>query len=347
MTPRALSHPGPGIWGAEDRPAARTAVRAAGRLGAAAVFAACAAACLAADPAAAPASGAAEAWACTPVPTGTGCGFSEVFSDPSSLSNFRFFDAATQMPGTAEEYGFSTQAGGLECSGPGGMAQLDGAVGVGGDGDATVEADFEMDRVTDGQGLFGIAFRTASTGSYYCFEWNPGFANGNGGIPDWEVERNSGALLQSVACIKSGRSRPAYVRGTWVRLKVVEQGPVFQCSVNLGDCGGDRLVYRVVDTTYSSGGSGFRLAGIVRPNVARIRRFNVAWACTPTPTPSASPSQTATVTVSPSVTPPETATPSATRTPSETVTPSDSETPTRTPAPSETATPAAQDQAHP
>ena len=94
----------------------------------------------------------------------------------------------------------------------------------------TITASFEMDNTTDSEGLFGIAFRTGSNGSFYCFQWN----NNGGGAGSWQVENNTGSPSVSFSYPVTNVTTPAYVLTSTVTLQVIATGNNFVCFGEYG-----------------------------------------------------------------------------------------------------------------
>ncbi|HJT25012.1 MAG TPA: hypothetical protein VJ873_10570, partial [bacterium] len=169
------------------------------------------------------------------------------------------------------------------------------------------DGDFEMDSTAGGLGVFGIAFRTGDNGSFYCFQMNENPSNADGGIPNWQVEKNTGAPSVNFSYPGCCVSNPGYTFGTFVHLQVVAQGNHFQCFLN-----GGKLYDFMDPTPFTNGGVGVRTYGIQDGNVVRIKNF-VVNACPPsTPTATATPTDTPTDTPTATPTSTPTATPTAT-----------------------------------
>ena len=207
------------------------------------------------------------------------------FSNPATLSDYDYFDAGTQAAGTAASSGYQITGGELQDINSGGMAVVDSAY-FSGTTDYQIDVDAEMDTTT-GHGIFGIAFRTGSNGSFYSFQWNSDPTNAASGKPDWEIEKNTGTPDVSFSYLAGGTAT-GYTYGTWVHLTVAVTGNTFTCYVD------NVQIYQVTDNSspYTSGGVGMRSYWITSPNVARFKNFQVN-TCIGTPVPTATPSGTA------------------------------------------------------
>ncbi len=283
----------------------------------------------------------------SPTPSSTaGCvSYFDNFQNSNTLSNYDYFMNSSQALTTALGAGYQIAGGYFLVSPPaggnnGGMAVVDNSLFSHSLSDYTVEADFEMDSLAGGMGVFGIAFRTGTNGSFYCFQWNGNPSNADGGTPNWQIEKNSGSPLVSFSYPGCCLSAPAYTFGSWVHMKVVCAGNQFLCYLNLNDGVGDRLMYNVTDNSapFVNGGVGVRTYGIFNPNVVRIDNFQVnscgaSLAPSVTLTASSSPTATGTQTLAGSFTATPTPTSTVTNTPSIT---SGISQPTFTPSPSST-----------
>jgi hypothetical protein len=132
----------------------------------------------------------------------------------------------------------------------------------------TISATFEMDNTTDSEGLFGIAFRTGSNGSFYCFQWNA-----NAGTDAWQIEANTGSPSVSFSYPGPSVFTNPYTLGTTITMQVVANGTNFICSVNQGS--GFVQIFNVNDSTYTSGGVGVRTYGVHEGNKIQIGNFSV------------------------------------------------------------------------
>ncbi len=259
----------------------------------------------------------------TPLPT---CGpgqtlveFQDDYPNSGSFSNYTFHPFGGSSSATAASLGYSIPAGGgqlNEVPPPGvSYVSVNGAQFPTNLSDYTVQADFNLAQHTDSSGLFGIEFLEQPNVTGYIFQWNGNPSNGDGGTPDWEIQKDTGAGGSGFTYIKQGVAAPVYNFGQWVGLKVVVSGngTVFNAYVNLYDGNGYQLIYSgVTDTTgspFTSGGVGFRTEGLFGTNQVSIRNY-LAYTC---------------VANSP------TATSTATNTPTETSTRTQTNTPTNTP----------------
>jgi len=249
-------------------------------------------------------------------PTPTCIIYADNFSNPGTLANYDYYNAGSQAAGTAASAGYTITNNTLENT-AGGLAIVNSTHFNPTIVDYTVQADFEMDSYQGDLGLFGLAFRTGSNGSFYSFQWNGNASTGDGSTKDWEIEKNTGSPSVNYSYLGSGITSPGYVLGTTVHLKVVVAGNNYQCFVNFNNGLGDQLIYNVTDTSspYTSGGVGIRTYGVVSPNVVRINNLVVS-SCDNTPSPTVTPTPTNT----PSFTATPTATVTLTYTPSPTVT---------------------------
>jgi hypothetical protein len=258
-------------------------------------------------------------WTGTSTPTATCVIFSDNFSSSNSLNNYNYFQSGNQVSSTASVLGF-TVANNTLVDGPlGGLAVLTSTNYNPALTSYTIQADFEMDSYQGNLGLFGLAFYTGSNGSFYSFQWNGDAGNANGGIPDWEIEKNTGSPTVTFTYLASKTIAPAYVLGSTIHLKVVVNGNNFMCYANMNDGVGDRLIYNVTDTSspYTSGPVGIRTYGINSPNLIRIQNLTVS-SCAAVPTPTSTLTPTVTSTPTTTSTLPPTATWTGTSTPTAT-----------------------------
>jgi len=211
----------------------------------------------------------------TATPTSTCITYSDNFST-NTLSNYDYFLNSSQTASTASGCDYTISSGFLTVdptSSPGtnngGLAIVDNSLFNNSLTHYTITASFEMDNTTDSEGLFGIAFRTGSNGSFYCFQWN----NDGGGAGTWQVENNTGSPSVSFSYPVANVTTPAYVLTSTVTLKVVATGNNFVCSVNTGS--GFTQIYNFSDSTYTSGGVGVRTYGVHEGNKIQVSNFSV------------------------------------------------------------------------
>ncbi len=234
----------------------------------------------------------------TPVSTvncGPGQSFSDGFANSGSLSNYTFTDEHWD-PSSAAAMGFTVTGGAPELvenppagssDANGGYLSVNNALFSQTNSDYTVEGDFEMDQAG---GLFGLVFRQTAVGQAYIFQWNS---------TNWEIEKQTATGGFGYSYLGSFVYTPAYVPGTWVHLKVVVTGSLFNAYVNFGS--GDQQIFSNISdpgtnlAPYASGGVGIRTFNVYQPNVVRAANFQ-AYTCaaltataTPTPTPACVP----------------------------------------------------------
>jgi len=215
----------------------------------------------------------------TPTVSATCITYSDNFST-NTLSNYDYFLNSNQTASTAAGCDYTISGGFLTVdptSSPGtnngGLAIVDNSLFNNSLTHYTITASFEMDNTTDSEGLFGIAFRTGSNGSFYCFQWN----NDGGGAGTWQVEKNTGAPSVSFSYPASGTATPAYVLGSTCTLQVVATGNTFVCYANLNDGTGNHLIYTATDfsSPFTSGGVGVRTYGVHQGNKINVSNFSV------------------------------------------------------------------------
>jgi hypothetical protein len=278
----------------------------------------------------------------TAVPTvscGPGLSFFDSYPGSASLANYGVYNEHWVAANTAT-LGFSTPGGELDESPAvgdsdyyGGYFPVNNALFNQSNADYTVEGDFNM---AQAGALFGLVFRQSGIGQAYIFQWN-GMADG------WQIEKQTIPGGFGYSYLGIPLPIPNYVAGTWVHLKVVATGSLFNAYVDFGS--GDQQVFSNASdpgtngAPYTSGGAGIRSDNIVQPNVLRIANFQ-AYACpSATPVPTATFTLTPTVTLTPSPTPSPTWTPTITPTQTPTFTPTITLTPTVTPSPTVTSSP--------
>ncbi len=212
-----------------------------------------------------------------PVVTPACVTYSDNFSNAGTLSNYDYFLNSTEVASNAAGCDYQITGGFLEVdpttspsTNNGGLAVVDNAYFSDSLTHYTITASFEMDNTTDGEGLWGIAFRTGTNGSFYCFQWN-----GNGGTNAWQIEENTGSPLVNFSYLGTNVSTPAYVLGTTATLQVVATGGNFICYANLNDGTGNHLIYNVMDGTYTNGGVGVRTYGVHEGNKIAVSNFSV------------------------------------------------------------------------
>jgi hypothetical protein len=210
----------------------------------------------------------------TNTPTG-GCNtYSDSFTSAATLANYDYYLNSSETTSTAAGCDY-TIAGGYLLVDPttspgtnnGGLAIVNNAYFSHSLTHYTITASFEMDNETMGEGVFGLAFRTGSNGSFYAFEWN------GDGVNQWQIESNTGTPSVYFSYPGYGVSTPYYTFGTTVNLKVVATGSNFLCYADTGS--GYTLIYNVTDTTYTSGGVGIRTYGVHEGNKIQVSNFSV------------------------------------------------------------------------
>ena len=219
----------------------------------------------------------------TSTPTSTCVTYSDNFSS-NTLSNYNYFLNSSQTVSTAAGCDYSI-AGGFLLVDPttspstnnGGLAIVNNSLFSDSLTHYTITASFEMDNYDQNEGVFGIAFRTGSNGSFYCFQWNGDPGNADGGTPDWEIEKNTGSPSVGFSYPASGVTTPAYVLGTTCTLQVVATGNTFVCYANLNDGTGNHQIFNTTDSSspYTSGGVGVRTYGVHEGNKIAISNFSV------------------------------------------------------------------------
>ncbi len=259
--------------------------------------------------------------------------YSDDFSNPATINYYNYFNVNSQSPGTPASTGYQITGGELNVVGNQGNNNMGGVAVVNsayfsGTTDYQIDVDAEMDSTSaNGQyGIFGIAFRVQSNGSFYSFQWNADPSRAGGSAGDWEIEKWGSYLA-------GGNTN--YTYGTWVHLTVVVSGNTFTCYLNYVQ------IYQVTDNSYTSGAVGVRTYAIANGNVARFKNFVVntcARIGTPTFTPVVTETWTPTETETSIPTETATWTPTATITQTFTMTATFSMTPTLTITPSITAT---------
>jgi hypothetical protein len=215
----------------------------------------------------------------TPTPTSTCIVFTDNYSDASSLANYSYFLNSSQTVSTAAGCDYAVVPGFLQVdpvtspgTNNGGLAVVNNSLFSSSLTHYTLTASFEMDNYTESEGLFGIAFRTGSNGSFYCFQWN-----GNGGGASWQIEKNTGSTpYVSFSYPGSGVTTNPYVTGTTCTLQVVVTGNNFVCYANLNDGTGNHLIYNVTDSSspYTTGGVGIRTYGVHEGNKINVSSFS-------------------------------------------------------------------------
>ncbi len=221
----------------------------------------------------------------TATPLSAGCQqFMDTYNNSSSLSNYSYNDGSWNAA-TAVNLDYSVASGELQETPPTG-ANVGSYLTVLNSlfnpslSNYTVEADFKLDNWTSGHGLFGLVFREAATGEAYVFQLN---GNPENSQPHWQLEKQLAPGGTSYTYLPGsgfgmGAASPAYTLGTWVHLKVVAQGNLFNCYANTG--GGDQLVFSVSDpgtTVYASGSVGIRTSFIYNPNTLHVQNFTATW----------------------------------------------------------------------
>ena len=221
----------------------------------------------------------------TPTQLPAGCQqFMDTYNNSSSLSNYNYNDGSWNAA-TAVNLDYSVASGELQETPPTG-ANVGSYLTVLNSlfnpslSNYTVEADFKLDNWTSGHGLFGLVFREAATGEAYVFQLN---GNPENSQPHWQLEKQLAPGGTSYTYLPGsgfgmGAASLAYTLGTWVHLKVVAQGNLFNCYANTG--GGDQLVFSVSDpgtTVYASGSVGIRTSFIYNPNTLHVRNFTATW----------------------------------------------------------------------
>jgi len=262
----------------------------------------------------------------TAVPTvscGAGLSFFDNYAGSASLSNYGMYNEHW-VAANSTTLGFSTPGGELDESPAvgdsdyyGGYFPVNNALFNQSNTDYTVEGDFKMDQAG---AIFGLVFRESGIGQAYIFQWN-GIANG------WQIEKQTvpGGFGYSYLGIPA--LLPAYVAGTWVHLKVVVTGTLFNAYVNFGS--GDQQAFSNISdpgtngAAYASGGVGIRSDNVSQPNVLHIANFQAYTCSATTPVPTATFTLTPTITATSTFTlsPTPTLTTTASFTPTVTLTP--------------------------
>ena len=280
----------------------------------------------------------------TLVCNGTGVNFLDQYASASSLTNYNYYD---------KNWNASTAAGDY-WSVPGGVFQ-NAPTGIGGNTVGSYltlnpsvfptslstyagEADFNLGTV--GQGLFGLVFLSnpALPGGY-IFQWN--------GINNrWEIEKQTGP--GAYYYVATNTSNP-YPLGTWVHLKIVLVGGIFNAyetpetapGVGLGTT--VQIFTNATDTgstaPYTSGTAGIRSYQVVNNDTLQVANFHaydcLPYTATPTMTATNTPTNTLTITSTPTntITKTPTSTSINTNTPTNTSTNSPTSTITQTPTP--------------
>jgi hypothetical protein len=215
----------------------------------------------------------------TPTPISVCNSYSDNFS-LNTLGNYDYFLNSSQTVSTAAGCDYTISGGYLlvdPTSNPGtnngGLAIVKNTLYGYNYNHYTVTATFEMDNYTQGEGSFGLAFRTGTNGSDYSFVWDGNVGNGNGGIPDWEFLRNTGAPLVNYYFLGCCVTTPNYVLGSTVTMKVVVTGNNYVCYANTGS--GFVQIFNITDSTYTSGGMGILTYGIHQGNKVQVSNFSV------------------------------------------------------------------------
>jgi hypothetical protein len=234
----------------------------------------------------------------TPSPEISSCGttptysFLDSFPSSASLSNYVFFPFGSATTTTAAALNFTIPGGGGEMDETANSTYpaevsyvlVSSSAFPNTLSNYTVEADFKIDALTTGSGLFGLCFLEQSNAEGYDFQWN---GNDENNPPHWQVEKDPGAAGSSYtylppASFGGGVATPVYTPGNWVHLKAVVSsgGTVFNCYANLYDGNGDQLIFaNTSDSTgapvYTSGEAGFRIESLYNPNALHIRNYHV------------------------------------------------------------------------
>ncbi len=231
--------------------------------------------------------------------------FQDNYSSNASLSNYNFYNGDAGTPDSNYPNYFSASGGNLiSTANPSYSAEQLLATNANfnpSSTDYTIQCDVMSAQVA---GIFGIIFRGQTGADYYSFQINYG---------QWQFEKHTSGGWSYL----STASTPAYAAGSWVHMKVVCCGNNYTCYLNFNDGNGDRLIFNITDSTFTTGAVGIRSGYLNSPNQNKFENYVVnscspSAAPTPTPTVTPTPTITSTPTNTPTFTPTITPTPTST-----------------------------------